>query len=178
MAGISKVVRDRVRARLADPVAGFNAALAAACTAFGIQPAPNSIDFTDPKSKNFFQGMLSPDALDQTAPRTYPIVVIYSVGSGNGQAEKFRRFAGTVTFGLDVHLSWRKGNAIADSETLGDAVEEAVLNVFNSPDWTDAYTDPIAYNGEITLTRRPLEMAGEHWRQSHVFRLIFEVSTN
>jgi len=34
--------------------------------------------------------------------------------------------------GFDVYLSWSKSSALPDTETLGDAVEATLYNVFNS----------------------------------------------
>lgn len=175
MPQITKKVRDAVRTRLADPVGGFNAHLAAVAPTYGVQAF--TIDWTA-ASKRFFQGFLNPDDVDQSAVSNYPLVMLYGLSSGNENRQKFSLFSGTVALGLDFHLTWRAGNALRNFEDLCDAVEDAVYRTFNDPAWAASYGAPLAYNGEIVLSRRPIELAGEHWRQTILFRLTFQVDTD
>jgi hypothetical protein len=170
---ISKTVRDAIRERLADAESGFNAVLASLAPDYGV--IAFDIDWTA-DSRNFFQGALHPDQLEQSSPSRYPLAVLYTMASQNRNLRKFAVFSGTINACLDVHLSWRGGNAQKDFESLADAVEETVYRVFNSPDWAPSYNAAI-YNGDLTVQRRPLEMAGQHWRQTLSFRLTFEADT-
>jgi hypothetical protein len=178
MAQISKAVRDAVITRLADPADGLNARFAAIASDYGItDPTRQSIDFA-PNSKQFYRGYLGPDDIDDTSPAKYPIAVLFSTGASNENSQKFSLFSGTLTLGLDIHITWRKANAIQNFEDLGDAFEDAVISLFNDPTWAASYGAPIAYNGQISLQKTPLVLLGENWRQSLLFRLVFEVGTN
>jgi hypothetical protein len=166
MPAISKMVRDAVRARLA---AAYEETLGPICLEYGLN-RPQAIVF-EPKSRNFFQAYLHPDAIENSTVKSYPMAILYTVGSANENLEKFREFSGRVTLNLDIYLSWPSARAISDFETLGDAVEATLYRVFNDPEWADAYTD-FVYNGDISIVRRPLEQAGENWRQAISARLI------
>lgn len=169
MPQISKAARDAVRARLADGTAGFNAQLAAIAGAYGITP------FLVDVNRNLFESFVHPDAIEAASPVKGPVFCLYSMSSVNQNLNKFGLFSGVVTIGLDVHLSYSAGNTLKNADALADAVEDAMVRVFNAADWAGAYTEPLAYNGEIALQRRPLEMAGQHWRQTLSFRLTFQV---
>lgn len=164
------MVRDAVRARLA---AAYEDTLGLVCLDYGIN-RPQAIDFEDPKSRNFFQGYLHPDAIENSTVKSYPMAILYAVNSVNENLEKFREFSGRVALNLDIYLSWPSVRAIHDFETLGDAVEATLYRIFNDPEWADAYTD-FVYNGDINVVRRPLEQAGEHWRQGISARLVCQV---
>lgn len=177
MSRISAVVRDAVLARLSDPATGLNANLAAvAGEAYGLTE-DYSIDW-GPKSKQFFQGALLPGDVEDSVAAKYPMVMLYTTGSRNQNLQKFTLFSGIVDIAVDVHLSWRAGAALRDFESLGDAFEDAIYKTFNDSAWAASYGLPIAYNGDLQMTKRPLEMAGEHWRQTLQFSLTFEVDTN
>ena len=178
MAQISKRVREAVILRLADATDGLNARFAAIASAYGINdPSKYSIDFAT-GSKQFFQGFLGPDDIESTTPLKYPLVCLYSAGSSNQNLQKFTRFSGVVTIGLDIHVTWRKSSAMQSFEDLGDAFEDSVIGLLNDPTWAASYGAPIAYNGEISFQKTPLVLEGENWRQSLLFRLIFQVDTN
>jgi hypothetical protein len=167
MPAISKMVRDAIRERLA---AAYETTLTKVCLEYGIK-RPQAIDFADPKARNFFQGYLHPDAIENSTVKSYPMAILYAVGSANENLEKFREFSGRITLNLDIYLSWPTIKAINDFETLGDAVEATLYRVFHDPEWADAYTD-FVYNGDLSVVRRPLEQAGENWRQAVSARVI------
>ena len=166
--------REAVLLRLADTTTGFNANLAAVASAYGVQSF--AIDWSD-SSKNFFRGFLDPNEIDESTASRYPLVMLYSVASANRNFQKFTLFSGDVTLGLDFHITWRPTNALKDFEDLGDAIEDAVYATLNGTDF-QAWGAPLTYNGEASLSKQPLELAGEHWRQTLSFRLTFQVDTN
>ena len=170
MPGISKLVRDAIRARLA---AAYEDTLGPICLAYSIS-RPQAIVFDQPKSPNFFMGQLHPDMIEGSTVKSYPMAVLYTVSSANENLEKFREFSGRVTANLDIYLSWRSNHALHDHETLGDAVEQTLYRVFNDPEWADAY-DAFVYNGDLSVVRRPLEQAAQHWRQAISARLVCQV---
>ncbi len=174
MPQIAKRARDAVRARLMDPVYGFHAAMAAVAAEYGVPPV--SLDFT-PSGRRFFEGFLHPDQVEGSTASRYPLAMLYTTIAQNRNLTKHTAFSGQVQVMFQVWLSWRQGNAIANTEDLVDAVEDALVRVFQDHHWEAAYTPPLAYNGEISVLRAQLEEAGEHWRQGVTARLTFEVDT-
>lgn len=180
MSQISKRVRDAIVARLADGTYGFNTQFAAIAGGYGLtasQIAAFTIDWTA-ASKQFFQGKLSPEDIDDTTASKYPLVFLYtdSIRTPGEDARKFQVFSGDVVIGLDVWISTRAGNALRDFETFPDAVEDAVLKVFNDPSWTAVQGGgQVFYNGQISADRTPVDTGAENWLQGIRFRLIFGV---
>lgn len=177
MSAISKAVRTAVLAKLSDPSAGFNANLA---TAIGSGDYGDAAAFTidwSANSRQFFQGALGPDDIDESTPSQYPMVMLYSISSANRNLQKFTEFSGLVNIGLDFHLTWKDARVLAAFDDLGDAVEDAVFATLNARA-AQTWNAPIAYNGDLAASRARLEMAGEFWRQTIAFRSSFEVDTN
>ncbi len=174
MSLISKSVRAAVATRLSS---AFNASLASAIAtgSYG-SAAAFTVDWSD-NSKQFFQGQLHPDDLDESTPSIYPMVMLYSTSSQNQNTQKYTAFSGVVSLGLDFHLSWKSAKVLPAFDDLVDAVEDAVFATLNAASYQN-WAMPVIYNGDITSQRRPLDMAGEHWRQTISFRLVFEVVTN
>lgn len=174
MPRITKAVRDAVRARLMDPAYGFNAAMAAVAGSYGVQPL--ALDFA-PGANRFYEGFVHPDQVEASAATRYPLAVLYGTIAQNRNFTKHAVFSGQVQVVFQVWLSWRKGNAVANTEDLVDAVEDALVRVFNDHAWEAAYTAPLVYNGDLAIARAQIEMAGEHWRQGITARMTFEVDT-
>jgi hypothetical protein len=168
----SKLVRDTIRARLA---AAYELTLGEVCLEMAIA-RPQAIVFEfDRKSPNFFQGQLDPDDIEGTTTKSYPIAVLWTQAAVNESREKFHLFSGDVTAFLDIYLSWRPAAALRDYETLGDAVEATLFRVFHDPDWVESYHGAIAYTGDLSVVRGPVQTAGEHWRQQIRTRLKVQV---
>jgi len=53
-----------------------------------------------------------------------------------------------------------------------------VYGVFGDGNWPQAWGAANACQTGISLDRHPVEMAGEHWRQTLSFRLTFQVDTD
>lgn len=172
MPAISKPVRDAIRDRLADPVQGFNARHAAAAGAAGV-PAI-SIDW-EATSKQFFQGYLSPEQIEETTAFRYPAFVLYTARAANQNRAKHHNFSGLVDAYLDVHLSQTAGKALPDFETALDTLEDVLFALFSSCEWTAAYTKPLCFSGQIETQRLPVAMDGRNWRQTLRLRMIFNV---
>jgi hypothetical protein len=174
MAKIGRAVREAAIRRLADAT-GFNAALAAVAAEYGIRPF--SIDWSA-GSRNFFLGPVSPDYIDESAAARYPVAVLYAIGSSNDHESMPRAFSGKVTLGLDFYVTDLAGNAPRSLEDVGDAIEDALYEVFKDGNWPQAWGAANACQTGISLDRHPVEMAGEHWRQTLSFRLRFQVDTD
>ena len=173
MSQISKKVRDAVRLKLSDSASGFNPVFASVAPTYGVNAF--TVDFSE-RSPQFFQAFVHPDEIDESTPSKYPLMCLYTLRCVNRNEQKFSLFSGDVLIGIDVHLTWRNARVLPDFESLADAVEEAVITLFND----DALITPpsVAYNGGISLDRSTVTMAGEHWRKTLSFRLAFEVHTN
>lgn len=170
MPEISKQVRDVVLARLADSTQGFNVHLAAAAASYGISGF--TIDWA-PGSKNFFVGQYSAEEILGSSAVRLPAMTLFTVSSVNRNRQKFQTFSGDVVLGLDFWLAWRGQNTV-NTESLADAVEEAMYACLNSGEW-NAVNGPVCWNGEIQLTRRPVNAGAQGWIQALTFRAPFEL---
>lgn len=171
MAQISKKVRDTARTVLADGTRGFNAAYASLVGTYGTPTM--AIDFTN-GSANFIQGQLTPDQADASGDYTYPTLVLFTAQSVNTNDRKFAQFAGRVEVGLDVWLSRLEDEVVQDTESWGDAIEDAMFGVLNGTFGTQSFTQAgLIYNGDLSLTRNPVTLAGENWLQVLSFRATF-----
>lgn len=174
MPQITKAARDAVRIRLQDPLAGFNATMAAVAPGYGVDPI--ALDF-EAAGRRFFEGFVHPEQLENSTSIRYPVAMLYGTIAQNRNLTKHALFSGQVQLIFQVWLSWRKGNAVPNTEDLVDAVEDALVRVFQDHSWAAAYTEPLVYNGDLVVARAQMEQAGEHWRQGITARLTFEVDT-
>jgi len=176
MAQVSKRVRDVVRARLAAAwatklnltKAGYSLAAAELAKLAGI-------DWTGAQRKQFFQGQIDPNALDDTTATTYPLVILFTSEASHDGTEKFRSFSGSVLAHLEFIWTWRQGNALPNFDEVGDLIEDTLLEVFHDRAWVGAIGNGVVYNGEFAFSRGPVTQAGEHWRQACAARLRFGV---
>lgn len=180
---ISRGVRLAVVDRLSNVINGFTPNLLLAIADAGIA-VPDGwtlpIDF-GVESLNFFQADIDPHDLDDTTPTTFPAMTVYSDRSANTNDEKFRLFAGPVTIHVRMFVSWTSSAALPDFETIGDCVEEAFYQTFNSSDpavvaW--ACTDQFAYNGELAFARGKLSQDGESWFQDYGVSIAVDAYAN
>lgn len=169
MINLSGQVRAGLYNRLA---ASFNTKLAEAARQFSIQPF--TIDFASaPKSPNFFFGQLDPDDIEDSSVFKYPLMTVYTLQSADKNSPKPATFGGAIRGHVDIHLSWRGGNATIDFEALGDALEAVMWSIFK---------DPTAQNwglniglAQMGLDRGPHRFGAENWRQLLRFTFLFEV---
>ncbi len=170
MISVSKHIRDVVVNIMSDQSTGFNATLTAVSDQYQIEPF--LIDFSS-ISKNFYQGWYSSKTLDITTAYKCPLMLLYTIKSQNQNLEKFRVFSGAALMGLDIYLSFKKSAAIPDTETLGDAVEATLYNLFNQESTAALYGDVI-FNGDISIQKGPLALADTNWLQLIQSRLSFD----
>lgn len=166
-----KRIRDAAVGALSDVVTGFNARLAALATDYGITPFV--IDF-GPTSRNFLQSYLSPDQVDFSNVATYPAMVVYTASSENTNIEKFRLFSGQVELYIDVYLRYRQSLESRDTESIADAVEDALTQILNDP--LMPWPATVAYNGGFRSPREPLALLGDGYEQRIPVQLLFEVN--
>lgn len=164
---IHQKVRSTVAAMLAS---NFNATLTSISNAYHVPGF--TIDFAD-KSKNFFNGNYAATDLISTSSVKFPVVCLYTIKSQNTNSEMFRVWSGTSLIGIDVYLSWNKSAALSDTETLGDAVSDCLVNVFNSEANQSQYTSVI-YNGDIQFNKGTVTQAANNWLQLLQCRLSFD----
>jgi hypothetical protein len=163
----------RLRAAILDRLrSNYHATMASVAASYGI--APISMDLS-PTSKQVFQGYLTADQIDESAPSRYPMLVIYTSSSSNEHTVVPSSFSGRVSVVLDWYVSFRGGNAQRDSETIADALEDTVYKIFDDGSWPQLHGAPDAVMPGIDCARQPIEMAGEHWRQMLRFTMTFEV---
>lgn len=168
MALISKLVRDTIRERLADPAAGWNITHAALATAAGV-PAI-AIDFSGTGAKQFFEGQVDvDDVLGSTAAKR-PVMQIFTRASANTNACLRGIFSGTIEAYLLLHIEQRSGNAVRDYETPADVVEGVFYRLFMDRAWQKP--SEVTFGGEISVTRGPVIAGDANWRQTITCRLI------
>ncbi len=172
---ISKRARDAVRARLGHGTLGWQAAHGAIATAYAVPPIALDLGVA---SKQFVEGYLTPSQMEDTTAFRYPLFCLYTAAAKQTNEESGRLWSGVVSIRLDIHFSWRKGNALRDYETTLDAAEAALAQIFEARTWPEAYAEPLAYGSDLEVTRRPLQLAGDNWRQTLSASLSFGVSTN
>jgi hypothetical protein len=166
MSLISNAVRSAVRTRLADPATGFNPVLAALCLAPYALDA-YEIDFTD-SSTNFWQSYVTADNLDESDADEGTLMLLYTRRSQTPgpQPQKFSSFSGIVEIGLDVDISWASSAVPLDTDSLADATEDTLINVFNASANYGAWaSNGVLYNGEFQMNRQALRASGASWRQ-------------
>lgn len=169
---VSGVVTSEVLTRLSDVASGFNATVALAAAAKGLQPFI-SIDFSD-TSANFFQGDIDPELYEKSGDLKYPAMSLYTVSSRFTGGQKFNQWSGDVVVGIDVFLSWRNIKGRVPFDRYCDCVENAMFDVVNrveNQDW--AY--PVVYNGQIACDRAKTVFGAGNFRKDMRFGLAFQV---
>lgn len=168
---VLKAALDAVRARLASR---FNATFAAVAAEYGV--APVTIDF-GPQSRQFFQGNLDPESVTQSSTAGYPLLMVYAESARNQNERQAALFAGQVEVTIQLHLSWREGNAVRNCEDLSNAAGDTLIRLFNALDW-GLFGPPCYYNGQCLLRKSRVEEGGRHWRQTVLFTMALGVDTD
>ena len=177
MPQISKIVRKDAVTILSDATRGFNATYAALQVGGNYPGIPDLVFDFSATSSNFIQSQVAPQMLDESSNYGYPLMAMYTLGSQDDKDRKFAIFAGLVQLAIDVYISQETNEATADTETMADAIEDAMYSMFNSSSFAPSVlmADAIIYNGDIALSRAPLQQAGENWLQQLAFRLTFQL---
>lgn len=174
---ISKKVRNGVVSILSDATRGFNPTYAAlvAGTDYGALPAI-IVDFAS-TSANFIQSQVTAQQLDESSNFEYPLMALYTLGIEDTKDRKFAVFAGLIQIALDVFVSQENNEAVPDTETVPDAIEDAMYTIFNGSSFAPSVlqSNGIIYNGDISLARGQVQQAGENWLQQLAFRMTFQL---
>jgi hypothetical protein len=170
MINISNHIRTTIGTILANDNVGFNPILQAICTDYNAKPF--TIDYS-PKSRNFFQGYFGPKVLMNTTNVKFPVQCLYTIRTQNQNTEKFAVFSGAVQLGIDTYISFSKSGAPGEPDALGDAVEDTLINLFNSSANLHMFGN-VTYNGDISTTRGPMADDGSNWLQLLQTRLTFD----
>jgi len=171
---IAAKVRQKVRERLADVSTGLNPNLIAVCADSNYAiTRPMQIDF-GASTKQFWQGEYDPRQLDSTTITNYPLLIVYTVNESNQNQQKWAgaRFSGSVTIIMQAWITWRNSKALRDSEVYGDAFVAAMFETFNAPS-TAAHWQAVGWNGGLTASRGPVDLAGEDFIQNITFTASF-----
>lgn len=193
---ISRAARAAIKARLADTLTGFNPLILAAFADAGVDPPIGTrlpIDYSA-GSYNFFQANIGPDQIQDSTALTLPFQTLFTMNTEDKQLEKFWTFSGSLVIGINCFWSWTANSVLNDMEVVGDCYEEALVQTFNSTavdpagngryviaDWSQrANTQDmnLVYNGDISVRRGPLLMAGENWQQEFSAVLGLDVHTH
>lgn len=161
MSQIGKRVRDAVRSVLSDATNGFNANLAAIAATYGVTAF--TVNWTA-TSLNFFQSNIDPNSLDEAnVVEHQPTVLLYTVAGSSLTRTKPAQFSGDVTVNVDFWIGYSKGSLPHDTESMADAIEDAIVTALQHP--SAAWPEVVCQTGNFRADRAPVFMAGEHWRQ-------------
>ena len=171
---VTKYLRDGVIAMLEDGTVGFNAMLAAAVASYGTTGF--TLDFAT-TSANFFQGRLSEALLEETSYVHDQFACLYTISTEDGNdsyRQVSRKFAGTVSIGLDFYLGYRSETADVNFELLADAVTDAVHSVFGGQN-AALWPPGIVRKFSMSSQRSRLTLESSNWLQEIHFEIPFEV---
>lgn len=177
----SSLLRNAFVSRLADPTTGFNPTYAAAMAQHIGAPAMNINYAQTAGIKNFFLGDIDPESVETSGAFQYPLQTVYSIAGASTNLQKFQRFAGVCRIGTRFLLSdkiYKSSRLLPDYETWPDCVEDAFLQVLQSPanavfPANSQYS--LLYNGQVSYERKPPFEGGSGWLQLLTFQMTFEV---
>lgn len=181
MADIRKRVRDAMVAILSADETGFNQQLAATLSAYEVEEQTGLSLVWGSDSRNVFQGQLSSDDESVAQLRGQLTLRLWtSLAQWTGDT-KGGKWSGRVTAHLDflVHFSQREAQEDSletmDTESVPDAVEDAVIEVFSraSINWGSDYR--IAYAGEVSCDRPSANLLDAGWEQLIPITIDFRV---
>jgi hypothetical protein len=180
---ISNLIRTQIYSRLADPNTGLSPLYAQGIEKYGLKIGKLKIPMNMAiGGRQVVFGATNPLIQEGTSSFTYPFVSIYSHGIVNRNLNKFTKFSGDVVMGIDFWISWTSDLALPDTESYGDAAEEAVVEIINGFGSDLGATEQnwgldVVYNGGVSLSRTDLTLAGANWLQGLKFRLTFQIDT-
>lgn len=164
---LTEQVYQRALAILADPSTGLNATLASLASGYGLATVP-TFDFSA-GSRQLYDDYLDVDTLERYGEYVFPLVAAYATSAQNQNLTKFCRFDGPIQFNLDFHLAFYGQIPPPDARPLTNALEEALVLVLNTANWS-----PLIYNAEISFARSPLTVDEEKWRRTLRAQLTIE----
>lgn len=183
MANIFQLVNDNLYARITDPSTGYNTNMASGIAASypSLTTAQNQIDW-NPANGQYFLGEINPNDIEETASTKfvagkghYVYAMLWTDSGMDDQHIKFEQFSGEVFATVQLVYSWRKGNPVGqDFETPLNAAIDAMVATVNGQQ-VQGWASPIAYKGDLRVSKSPTAIGGDYWRRLLRFRLSFYV---
>ena len=175
-----KLVRDAMKAALANPADGFNARIAAIADEYGIEPF--TIDF-GAGSLSFLETYADqPGRLSSRLIAGVSLFLYTSLSEQDSAKEKAKRavFEGSVTAHLDFDVCFREGIGITEelTENYADAIEHAVTDVLldaAAPNTEALFSGPVYFSGGFACAREPAVQTADGFRQLLPFTFLYEV---
>lgn len=127
------------------------------------------------KGRNLYLNNVKPDDIETSGvDATWPLACVYTERANNAPPIVTPSvFSGecmtVVDFWLGgVNYGFLKESVPEDSESLGDMIEDAMVETFNRQDYyalPAQFAPGLTYNNELTRQDGPLTFGGENWRQ-------------
>jgi hypothetical protein len=169
MASTRRALRLAIASVLSNATTGFNPTLASIAATYGITAF--TIDWTYP-SKNLFYGFLPPDT-DLSGIAEYPAFVIYTSNSVNEHKYKPKTFSGLVIAHVDCWLQFRTGAEQWDTESVCEAVEDAVVSCFEAD--AAAWPPSVQFTGEYQGNWLPIAHLEDGWERILPMQFLFQI---
>lgn len=178
-----KLVRDAIRAALADVTSGFNVrwpdiATTYGCAKYGVDRF--LIDW-NAASRNFaFANYGTWEDVDDSTLREPFMVTAFTTALGSFRNGKFEHFNGEITANVVcwIKISGRVnttvGMEIDDSESLLDAIEQTIADVFTNAQ-LDFGDSAIVFDGTYSSQREPILLLNDGWAARVPMQFVFEI---
>jgi len=168
MPQISYIARAFVQERLLDAETGFNYWFP-----FVAPDYQDVAAFQLVQGTNLFIGALTAPLIDQSGNATYPMCILSSAKGSNNNIVTPNEFAGPLITNVDWWIGFYDSAPPADTESLGDAIEDAMYETFNNAEYYGLETGTgLTYNGEMDFTRGPVQQGGPNWIQLIRFTML------
>lgn len=176
MVQTSFTIREFVRERLLDPAEGFNFFITQAAPSYGVQPFQLSIQSSPP---TLWLGRYDLSTLVRQVSAAQLPCAILSVAKDDSRGKLALRatpstFAGTVLVSVDFHIGYPEGAPPPDGEAMFHAVEDAMVNTFNTPTSYGFIPGGVGYNNELIVSQGNMELTNSNgWVQQISFGMDF-----
>jgi hypothetical protein len=162
-----KTVRDAVLSLLQ---ANFNTTLSGLAAAYGIDPF--AIDFTS-GSTNFAVSHIDPSNIERCQFTEFPAACLYTSDAADNGETKNMHFCGQVQAHIDFYVRDKDGVEGFDTESLFDAIEDAVLTLLN--DQSNQWPAGVIFARNTRMQRQTLVPLGEGLATYIPITTVFEV---
>ena len=183
MPQVRKLVRDGIYALVSNPTSGFNERYAEAKQFY---PAAEDvvIDWSpgipgqavQTIAKNFFIGELDENELEQSGLQKFPAVCLFTEeadDTASDRRQKFMKFSGLVTAGLNWYVKHRDGIEQDNVEDTVSCIEDALLEVINGD--SSIWPSGVVYNGDYKSGKPHVRLIGNGYVTVLPCQLTFEV---
>lgn len=177
---ITKNVLEAWIARVSDAATGFNTAISASASTYGIDEF--SIDFSA-DSQTFIQSTIGNlDKFLSSASVTFPLMTMEVSRGSNPRSQqivKFHQFAGVLIGTCQVFLSFGESVAGVDFTSLPSCVVDCMYKTMNDTSISQpaAWPNGILYGGELDFNISPLVPGLEGFMKVVTFTATFRQVT-